>query len=194
VSRSERARATLEAAKIVAQVLEELQVPSALIGAMALAAHNYPRATQDVDLGTDADPYTDLRLAKLALEKRGFMAELVTPDMDDPLGGVINVQREGLQRIQVVNFYNPHHVRIRTPGLEAIRTAAPMGLGGGIRVVDLPHLIALKLYAGGGQSMSDVSALLERNAPVDLEPIRDVCRRFQLDAPLEKLLKELQLA
>lgn len=61
------------------------------------------------------------------------------------------------------------------------------------KVVDLAHLIALKLYAGGNKSKSDVIELLEHNTDADLDEIRAVCGRFGFDQALEQLLKELQL-
>jgi hypothetical protein len=64
-----------------------------------------------------------------------------------------------------------------------------------LRVVGLPYLIALKLYAGGYKSEADVAALLERNREhLDLAGLRDVCNRHGLGAALEPLLTELGFA
>jgi hypothetical protein len=49
---------------------------------------------------------------------------------------------------------------------------------GSLAVVDLPHLVALKLYAGGRKSMVDVLELLDRNPDADRARIRDLCARF----------------
>ena len=82
--------------------------------------------------------------------------------------------------VQVVNFANPLSGSTN-PGPEAVRLATS-GLVGTLRlrVVTLPFLIALKLFAGGPKSRLDVLALLEVNPEAPLEEIRKTCRRFGL--------------
>lgn len=190
-----RAARTLAAAAEVREVLESHGVRSALIGALALAVHRFARYTEDLDLATDADPFTVLRQVADDLTKRGFEAQVVTPDAEDPLGGVINVRRADIEPIQVVNFYNPLARGCGALGSEAIRCARPLLLPQSeLPVVDLPHLIALKLYAGGRKSQTDVLELLERNQPLELAAIRDVCSRHGQCEALEELLAELGLA
>ena len=57
----------------------------------------------------------------------------------------------------------------------------------------LPCLIALKLYGGGPKNRNDVIELLERNAPLDLSSIREVCARHGLGQELESILAALEL-
>jgi hypothetical protein len=183
---------TLELAVRVALILEGLGVPSALIGAAALAAHGYPRATEDIDLAVATDPFSVLREAQSRIASAlSVEATLVTPDADDPLGGVLSVNGDGCDPVQVVNFHNPLSSS-RNPGAEAVRTAVPgIVAGTTLRVVDLPHLVALKLYAGGYKSRLDVLALLERNPGLDLTETQQVCARFGLDEDLQAVLDEL---
>ena len=185
---------TLDVASRVALILEELGVPSALIGAAALAAHGYPRATADIDLAVAADPFSTLREAQRRISTRlSVKAELITPDADDPLGGVLTVTGEDFDPVQVVNFHNPLRPR-QNPGPEAVETATGPGAIAGttLRIVDLPHLVALKLFAGGYKSRLDVLALLERNPDTDLHEVQQVCARFGLDRELSALLDELR--
>jgi hypothetical protein len=176
----------------VALILEGLGVPCALIGAAALAVHGYPRATERIDLAVATDPFSVLWEAQQRIAATlPVEAILVTPDADDPLGGVLSVTGEGCDPVQVVNFHNPL-TSSRNPGAEAVRTAVPgIVAGTTLRVVDLPHLVALKLYAGGYKSRLDVLALLERNPGLDLSETRQVCARFGLDADLRAVLDEL---
>lgn len=51
-----REQRTLEVAERVYEVLTNLGADAAVIGAMALAAHGYVRATRDFDLATHVDP------------------------------------------------------------------------------------------------------------------------------------------
>ena len=47
-------------------------------------------------------------------------------------------------------------------------------------VVDLAHLVALKLCAGGRKSELDVLEVLERNPEADRSAIGGLCERFRL--------------
>jgi len=184
---------TLDVAARVVVILDELGVPSALIGAAALAAHGYPRATEDIDLAVATDPFSVLREAQRRIAARlSVKADLITPDADDPLGGVLTVTGEDFDPVQIVNFHNPLRP-LRNPGPEAVETAAPGTVAGtALRVVDLPHLVALKLFAGGYKSRLDVLALLERNPGLDLHGVEQVCARFGLDQELRGIVGELR--
>jgi hypothetical protein len=61
--------------------------------------------------------------------------------------------------------------------------------GSPLRIVPIPHLIALKLYAGGYKSKADIVELLVRNPDLDLDEVRTVCARYGLDG-LEELIAE----
>jgi hypothetical protein len=172
--------ATLAAAEEVSAVLAEHGVLSALIGGLALAAHGYTRATEDLDLGTSAALVPTLRDAATALRARGYDVELRRPDADDPLDGLLHVTRAGIDPIQVVNFRH-------RGGAEAVAAADPAA-GLALRVVTLPHLVALKLYAGGPKSRADVLALLAARPDADLTAVRKACRDAGLEPDLDRLL------
>jgi len=159
-------------------LLNEFKVPHAVIGATAMAAHGYVRATLDVDLAILCGLAT-LRDIKLAAERTlGISAEIDEPDADDHLGGVLTCRRVGCLPVQLVNFVNERRARNENPGREAIATKTSISDVAG--VVDLAHLVALKLWAGGPKSTSDVIGLMEANPDADLAAIDDVCDRFDL--------------
>ena len=132
---------TLLAAAKVAEILAQGGVESALIGAVALAAHGYPRSTEELDFATCIDP---LRLHDLAnlLRGEGFTVELSEPDAQDPLGGVLRLSSEGIDRIriEIVNFMNPPAGGFPALLEVALRDALPFREGTPLRVVTLPHL------------------------------------------------------
>lgn len=187
MSAEDRAARTLTLAEHVAEILAAHGVPSALIGAMALAVHNYPRFTEDVDLATDTAPVGRLGPVSRALAAEGHHVTLVHPDAGDPLGGVLTVRRTDCDPVQVVDYYNPHGGRSRL-GKEALKQSVALGPGTSLRAVDLPHLIALKPCAGRPKSRLDVHALLRRNPGADLDGIRALCARFGLTSELERAL------
>lgn len=120
------------------------------------------------------------------LRAQGYEAEFHEPDADDPLGGVIDISGSfGL--VQIVNFGDrfPAAIRDSLAG-EDLRTRPD----GGLRVMPIPQLVALKLYAGGWKSLADVVELLRRNPQLDLRLIGETCRKYRIGG-WERVLEEL---
>lgn len=177
--------ATLRLADDVARTLVAWGTDVVVIGAIALAFHRYMRATVDVDLAIAVPPTALPPLAE-RLRAAGFDVALREPDADDPLGGVLDVRRGAAGLVQVVNFDNspangfPRLVREASVHATPIEQTA-------LRVVDLPSLVAFKLYAGGPKSALDVLSLLERN-DVDLGDLQARCDSLGLGRELESVL------
>lgn len=174
----------IRAAEEVADILEVQGVDAMVIGAVALAAHGYVRFTEDLDLGVSTDLGT-LHQAVNALRKAGFDVELREPDGQDPLGGVVDV-RGTFGVVQIVN-YGGRFPAVIDSGLAAAQTV--IRPGSRLRIVPLPHLIALKLYAGGTKSRADIVELLSRNPDVDVATVRELCRGWRLRG-LDPLIEE----
>ncbi len=175
----------LDAAEDVAGILHAHQLGVVVIGAAAMAAHHYVRLTHDIDLGVNTSTQ-QLRLIENALTEAHFNATLREPDGQDPLGGVIDVTGSfGL--VQIISFAD------RFPAVidDALRTATtcirPHSL---LKLIPLPQLVALKLYAGGLKSKADIAELLLRNPDADLDAIRQTCNRYRLNG-LDAILTEL---
>lgn len=180
----EDSEAILRVAEDIVRLLHQHEIEAVVIGAVALAAYHYVRQTEDIDLGVNAD-LSSLRKAVDSLLDAGFAAELREPDTDDPLGGVIDVSGSfGL--LQIINFGGRFPAviddAVRLSNL-AVREGSPL------KLVPLPHLIALKLYAGGYKSKADIVELLLRNPDLDLDETHAVCRRYRLNG-LEELIRE----
>ncbi len=175
----------LRVAERVAVFLAEEGLQALVIGAVALAAHRYVRFTEDIDLGVNADLIQMEDLTE-KLRSEGYHAEFRRPDGDDPLGGVIDVSGSfGL--VQVISFEGkfPAVIRDALQGEELrVRPGSPL------RIVPIPQLVALKLYAGGWKSNADILELLRRNPETDLEILRKTCRGYRLHG-LGSILKEL---
>ncbi len=90
--------------------------------------------------------------------------------------------------IQIISFDDrfPAAIRDALEG-EDIRIRP----GSLLRIIPIPQLVALKLYAGGWKSHSDIVELLRRNPEVDLSQLRETCRNYRLRG-LDKILEELQ--
>jgi len=178
--------ANLDAAEKVAGLLSRHTVDAVVIGAVALAAYRYIRQTDDIDLGVNADLPT-LRRIVTSLHESGFAAVLREPDGDDPLGGVIDVTGSfGL--VQIVSYADRFPIVIE----DAVRGASlVVREGSPLRIVPLPQLVALKLYAGGMKSKSDIVELLARNPDCDLAEVERVCTSYRLRG-LQNLLQDLR--
>ena len=174
----------IRAAEEVTGILESRGVGALVIGAVALAAHGYVRFTEDLALGVNTDLGTLIQVAD-ALQTAGFEVELREPDGQDPLGGVVDI-RGPFGLIQIVN-YGGRFPAVIDGGLAAADTV--IRSGSLLRIVPLPHLVALKLYAGGTKSRADIVELLARNRDADMAAIRDLCQNWRLRG-LDPLIEE----
>jgi len=182
-----RPRAVLEAAEKVSAILQEFHLDSVVIGAIALAAHHYIRYTEDVDLGINTDLHTLRKVSEALGNHQEFQVALSEPDASDPLSGVIDV-RGSFGMVQVVNFGQTFPAVINDAWRESTFTIHPES---NLRLAPLPHLIALKLYAGGLKSLADIAELLKHNPDADLDKIRAVCNAYHLKG-LEEIISEVR--
>ena len=190
--------APFDLAERVAEAAQQLDIEMALIGASALAAHNYVRGTDDVDFGAAVDPHTALRALEQALLELGLHAELSMPDHEGDLGGVLRVweheDADGrrLDLVEVVNFYNPDRPRAN-PAKAAIQNAVFLDVHTKLKYVRLADLIALKLYAGSRTDLADIAEVLAKNPEADVDEIRTVAKPYDSTGQLEQLIAEAAL-
>ena len=148
----------------VVDVLERSEIPFALIGAAAMAAHGVSRSTYDTDLFAVGDLALDETLWR-ALAASGIDVDVRHGDDDDPLLGVVRftensqtidlvVGRSEWQRSVIARATVAHVFSLKLP------------------IVTIEDLIVLKLYAGGVQDRWDIEQLLTSAAsPVVLTDI-----------------------
>jgi hypothetical protein len=182
----DEAQTNLQVADRIAGMLAASNVPVVVIGAVALAAHRYVRFTEDIDLGVIAD-MARMRSLVESLRSAGYNTEFHEPDGDDPLGGVIDVSGPfGL--VQIISFEDrfPAVIRDALAG-EDIRIRP----GSMLRIMPIPQLVALKLYAGGWKSHADIVELLRRNPEADVDMIHKTCRKYHL-CGFDRVLEDLQ--
>jgi len=125
-----------------------LPQPSALIGALAVAAHGYVRATDDIDFVSAASP----KEIQARLAKAGISSKIRRGDaLEGDIPSVVHGRADGL-RFEVLSPPVP---------IDWSRTVAlPLSEGSQLRVVDLDALVRLKLRAGGPQDLIDVVHLV----------------------------------
>ena len=137
----------------IQRILESIGAPYALIGAHAMAARGYPRATVDIDFLT-----TDRRVLDSATWQEvvatGGIVDCRRGDDDDPLAGVVHiVLADGTDLDVVIGKWKWERGVIERA--ETMRVA-----GADVPVARAGDLILLKLAAGGYLDERDAAALL----------------------------------
>ena len=152
----------------LAAVLPE---PNALIGALAVAAHGYVRATEDVNFASTANPMEIReRLAKAGIESRTWESD----ELEDEIPWVVNGTLDGI-RFNV--FFPP------VPIDWNLTVTLPLTKQSRLRVVDLDTLVRLKLREGDVQDLIDVVHLVRLHPEIEekalaLSDSYDVRERF----------------
>jgi predicted nucleotidyltransferase len=136
----------------VVQVLQQRQIPFALIGAAAMAAHGVSRSTFDTDLFSVGRSALDDDVWR-ELIADGIDVDVRHGDDEDPLLGVVRCT-QGDQAIDLV-------VGRSAWQREIIGRATPTQVFSlNLPIVTVADLILLKLYAGGIQDRWDIQQLL----------------------------------
>lgn len=163
----------------VAAALTAARVRFALIGGLALASHKVVRATQDVDLLTDADKADEI---EAELSKLGYRCLHRSAD-------AANYVR-GDERLDFLYAHRPIARRLLA---DAIELRTPLGE---LRVVSAEGLIGFKLQGlvndpRRTQDLEDIRALLRANrATLDMGQVRGYFRLFERESLLDELLRE----
>ncbi len=144
--------------KDVLTALSRESIPHAIIGAAALSAHGVSRSTADVDLLTN-DPRC-LTPSTWAPLSGHCEIDIRRGDGDDPLKGVVRFSRPGEMDVDIV-------VGRHAWQQECVERAVAMAALEA-KVVGLPDLVLLKLYAGGPQDAWDVHQVLGLGAAADV--------------------------
>ncbi len=170
----------------VHEKLREAEVPHALIGGLALAAHATPRATEDIDLLVDGD---SAEVLHELLTEMGYQSLYRSDDIANYRSG-----DPALGRIDAV-FARRRYAR------EMLARARPVATGVGstsVPVVDAADLIGLKVQASSNDparrrgDLADIESLLREAAELDLDRVRVYFRLFDREKELDALLAEVR--
>ena len=133
------------------RILEQQGLDYVVIGAFALSAHHYPRATSDVDLcmrPADIERFRKKLVGETYHLVQGFNRRFHDPNTDVTIDLLPSGSLAGrVSRNPVVRFPDPD---------EAKEIA-------GMRTIDLPRLIELKLVTWRHRDWSDVIELIRAN-------------------------------
>lgn len=146
-----------DALRKIVQALDKHQIPYALIGALAVAAHGYVRATKDVDLLIDWPLPRAKELVGL-LEADKVVAEFRKGHFEDPVAGVIRATVADADGPISIDLLFPSRAWQR-PIVSDAEIVDQEGIP--VRVARAKDVFLLKLYAGGPQDLLDAAQLYE---------------------------------
>ena len=175
----------------VVDLLSELSVRYAVVGAFGASYYGVPRATADADtvvwLQGSGNSDHDVKNHLLAA---GYSVELKRGDIDDPIFKSLLVKDQHENRMDIL-------LGIRGMDPEAPdRCVSGSLLGSSIRIMGAEDLIAMKIFAGGIQDLEDVRGILQVSGSIlNLELLRRLAARYgpEVLRRLEGLLKETPL-
>jgi hypothetical protein len=156
----------------VADALTARQIKYAIIGAMAAAVHGAVRASTEAD-AIVAVPIAEAQHLRGELAALGHMAQLRMGGTEDPVAAILAVQDSFGNRVDLL--MGP---RGMDPGLNA--RASPVQFSGeSLQVVGPEDFIAMKVFAGVPQDISDARLSIAANSgSLDLELLRGLALRF----------------
>jgi len=165
-------------------VLENLGVPYALIGGLALAFYEVVRATEDLDLLILLSPADMATLAE-QITANGLRASVRKGPPGDPIVGVVVVEIpvDGGELACDLLLPSAHWQS------EAVRNARTFEVEGlPVRVVQARDLFLLKLHAGGPQDLLDASRLLQMQDEATGSAWKDAASNMHMGDELERCL------
>jgi hypothetical protein len=151
---------------------------TAIVGALAVAAHGYVRATDDVDLVSRL-PLADVvaRLRDAGIEAVLRKRDMLEGDFSTVTGTLDGVRFDVLPPLVVIRWEKTHAVSAE---------------GRTLRVVDLQDLLLLKMRAGGIADLVD-AAMLVLLYPDEAESARAAAAAYRLEDRFRGLLEDPRL-
>lgn len=161
------------------EVLASEKIDYAVIGAMAASVYGVVRASMDADavLSLAAQRRSDL---ERKFKAAGFQTELRVGDPDDPIPAVLQLTD---------SFENRVDLLVGLRGLEPeafLRTIDVPFQGATLRVVGREDFIAMKVFAGGPQDMTDArNAIAAASDSLDFILLKRLAMRYGRNASEE---------
>lgn len=171
----------------VISLLNKRHIPYAIIGAFAASFHGVVRASMDADAVISLQPgQTDIKVLLDELRKAGLKSSYRKGDLKDPVGAVVNVEDRFRNRVDLLM-----NIRGVTEAIFS-RTVEAEFMKARIRLVGIEDFIAMKIFAGGPQDLSDAAGVLKVSFDrIHLTLLKELAQRHGKGASvkLESLLK-----
>ncbi len=137
----------------VADELDDLKIPYAVIGAAAVSVYGLPRASLDADAVIQIAPGKENKLC-LVLKKRGLCTEVRKGACDDPISMVIKVKDKYDNRVDLLSG-------IRSIKHDVYKRAKKVKFRKDALIITAPEdLIVMKALAGSYQDIEDIKGII----------------------------------
>lgn len=162
----------------IVDLLHQLGVPCAIVGALAVSYYGIPRSTTDGDAtiwlsgtGKSAKDVT------AALVNTGYQAKLSLGDLEDPIQGVIVIKDLHENKADLL-------IGVRGMDPEVVnRCISTTLLDSPVRILGLEDLVAMKVFAGGPQDLEDVRGILQVSESIlNVDLLRGLAARYGTEA------------
>lgn len=140
----------------VIKLLDRLQIPYAVVGALAASFYGVIRMSVDADAVVSLrSTGADIQALVMELRKSGLRTTQARGDMGDPIGAVLKVEDGFENRVDLL-------MDIRGVGEEVFsRTVEAKVAGKPVRLVGVEDFIAMKIFAGSPKDIADVAGVLK---------------------------------
>lgn len=172
----------------VIDILNKLNIPYAVVGALAASFYGTIRASMDADaiISFQSDEENSRALLN-ELVKTGFGATRTRGDIHDPVAGVINIKDGHSNRVDLLTGIRGMKADVFSRAVDAAF------LGSKIRIIGLEDFIAMKVFAASSRDIEDAKNALKVSAekinPTLLKKLVSNYGRDEANT-LKKLLKE----
>lgn len=171
----------------VINILDQSNIPYAVVGALAASFYGVVRASMDADAvisfhGHDASSQTLIT----HLNKAGFHVVRNQGDADDPISGVISVTDTHHNKVDLLTGIQ------KMPAEVFQRTVTADFSGEKLKFVGVEDFIAMKVFAGGPKDIEDVLGVLGVSSEkIDFTLLRKITAIYGKDElkTLESILK-----
>ena len=169
----------------VVALLERRKVDYAVIGALAASVHGVVRASLDADAVVSQSSREAGDLEK-AFKSAGFTTALRVGDPDDPIPALLAVSDDFENRVDLL-------IGLRGLEREAFERVIEVPFQGAtLRIIGREDFIAMKVFAGGPQDLSDARRAIESDRPaLDTILLRRLAKAYggAASEALEELLR-----
>ena len=158
----------------ILDILKKLDVPYAIVGALAVSYHGVPRSSVDADaaiwLEGTGKSAADVRAA---MTDAGYKTQVRRGDNEDPIAAVIGIEDSYSNSVDLLAG-----VRGMDPEAHA-RSVSTSLLDSPVLIMGAEDLIAMKVFAGGPKDLEDVRGILQVSGGiVKLELLHRIAQRY----------------
>ncbi len=169
----------------IIDILQKLEIPYAVIGAMAASFHGIVRASMDADAVISLQ--TGHKNLNEELKKTGLTVHIQKADFDDPVQGVIQINDLHHNKVDLLTGIRGMTKDVFSRNIKTTLHDAPM------EIIGLEDFIAMKIYAGSPKDLADAkNALKVSKEKINHSLLQKLAQNYgkQERKTLDSLLKE----